>query len=79
MKGFKLVFAHKFQSQNSGLTLTFNLEETSIGKETEPTKKSAQSKNYFWSNEEHVHFMMLCNKHGRDWKVICEHICGRSH
>ena len=74
MKGFKLVFVNRAQSKNLGLTLTFR-----DSWQSEAKKKSDQRPNYFWLSAEHVHFLMLCNKYGRDWKVISEHICGSSH
>jgi len=42
-------------------------------------QKQASAKKYFWSDQEHLLFLKLQDKYGKDWKLISEQIEGRCH
>jgi SHAQKYF class myb-like DNA-binding protein len=42
-------------------------------------QKQSSCKKYFWSDQEHLIFVKLQDKYGKDWKLISEQIEGRTH
>ena len=63
--------------------LVFEKDKTTPGELvfslSEVVAQSGHKRQYFWSEQEHLRYLVLHAAHGRNWKAISEHIQNRSY